>query len=196
MLSRQKLLLVMITCQWHFHTFQDFLAKTVIPDRPATALAPVTIPALSPSLGRDLPDRTLCPIRALRFYLERTGVGKDTDRPTRLFIAHKAGHKGDIAKATISGWIKDTIKQAYLNVQEEDFPFLTHSNFQARELRAHATSLAFHQHHSLSQIMGAVQWRSQSTFAQFYFRDCPSVNGLQSLGPIVAGQVVDDHKSH
>ena len=144
-----------------------FLAKTVIPDRPATALAPVTIPALSPSLGRDLPDRTLCPVRALRFYLERTGVGKDTDRPMRLFIAHKSWTERRHSQSHYL-WVDKRHHQTGLSVQEEDIPFLTHSNFQARELRAHATSLAFHQHHSLSQIMGAAQWRSQSTFAQLF----------------------------
>jgi len=32
------------------------------------ALKPVIIPALAPSMGPDLTDRTLCPVRALQFY--------------------------------------------------------------------------------------------------------------------------------
>ena len=36
-------------------------------------MAPVVIPALAPSLDRSLKgDRSLCPVRALRYYLDRT----------------------------------------------------------------------------------------------------------------------------
>ena len=48
----------------------NFLAKTMDPSRPETDYAPVTIPALGPSMGEDLPDRFLCPVRALRYYLK------------------------------------------------------------------------------------------------------------------------------
>ena len=48
----------------------NFLAKTMDPSRPETDYAPVTIPALGPSMGEDLPDRLLCPVRALRYYLK------------------------------------------------------------------------------------------------------------------------------
>ena len=40
----------------------NFLAKTMDPSRPETDYAPVTIPALGPSMGEDLPDRLLCPV--------------------------------------------------------------------------------------------------------------------------------------
>ena len=37
------------------------------------SVAPVVIPALAPSLDRSLKgDRSLCPVRALRYYLDRT----------------------------------------------------------------------------------------------------------------------------
>ena len=90
-----------------------FIAKTQKPDRPDTALSPVTIPALA---------------------------------------------QKDIAKATISGWIKGIIRSAYSEAKSEDIPHLTSQNVQARELRAMATSLAFHQHHSLKQVMEAASW--------------------------------------
>ena len=49
-----------------------FLAKTMDPSRPETDYAPVTIPALVPSMGEDLPDRLLCPVRVLSQILSQT----------------------------------------------------------------------------------------------------------------------------
>ena len=121
----------------------NFLAKTMDPSRPETDYAPVTIPALGPSMGEDLLDRLLCPVRA------------PNNRFRRLLCVFKLGHIGDISKQTVSGWIRQLIKQAYSAVQDEDIPHLTHTNFQARELRAFASSLAFHQNYSLKQVMEA-----------------------------------------
>ena len=118
-----------------------FIAKTQKPDRPDTALSPVIIPALAPFMGPDLPERALCPIRALRYYLSRTNIS-DPNRSKRLFVSIKPGRQKDIAKATISGWIKGIIRSAYSEAKSEDIPHLTSQNVQARELRAMATSLA------------------------------------------------------
>ena len=43
----------------------SFLAKTMDSSKPETNYVLVTIPALGPSMGEDLPDRFLCPVRAL-----------------------------------------------------------------------------------------------------------------------------------
>lgn len=164
-----------------------FIAKTQVPGRPETYYAPVTIPALAPSMGHDLPDRLLCPIRALRFYMDRTKVGADRDRVKRLFISYKPGHTKDLAKGTVSHWIKSTIRAAYEAVKDDDLPHLAYRNFQAREVRAIATSLAFHQNFSLDQVMKAASWRADGTFASFYLRDLvPS----GELGSLVAGQAL------
>jgi hypothetical protein len=170
-----------------------FIAKTQKVDKPETALNPVTIPSLSSMVDRDLPDRTFCPVRALCFYLDRTKAGTDPERVKRLFISFKPGHKGDIVKVTISGWIKALIRSAYEKVESDDVPHLTHKNFQARELRAMATSLAFHQHHSLKQIMEAASWRADGTFASFYLRELSPALLDPSLGPLVAAQAVVDN---
>ena len=108
----------------------NFLAKTMDPSRPETAYAPVTIPALGPSMGEDLPDRFLCPVRALGYYLKLKHKGLDpNNRFRRLLCAFKLGHIGDISKQTVSGWIRQLIKQAYSAVHDEDIPHLTHTNF-------------------------------------------------------------------
>ena len=62
---------------------------------------------------------------------------------------------------------------------------------QQRELRAYVTTLAFNTHHSLTQVMNAAQWRASGTFGQLYYRDNLSMlEGISSLDPIVAGQIV------
>ena len=160
-----------------------FIAKTQKPDRPDTALSPVTIPALAPFTGPDLPEKALCPIRALRYSLSRTNIS-DPSRSKRLFVSIKPGRQKDIAKATISGWIKGIIRSAYSEAKSEDIPHLTSQNVQARELRAMATSLAFHQHHSPKQVMEAASWRVDSTFASFYLRDLTPAH-LHELGPLI-----------
>ena len=70
----------------------NFLANTMDPSRPETDYAPVTIPALGPSIGEDLPDRLLCPVRALRYYLKLKHKGQDpNNRFRRLLCAFKLG---------------------------------------------------------------------------------------------------------
>ena len=64
------------------------------------SVSPVTIPALTTIVDRQFKeDRTLCPVRALRYYLDRT---KDL-RGSRslLFISFKKGHTSDIRPATL-----------------------------------------------------------------------------------------------
>ena len=139
----------------------------------------------------DLPDMLLCPVRALRYYLKLKHKGQDpNNRFRRLLCAFKLGHTGDISKETVSGWIRQLIKQAYSEVQDEDIPHLTHTNFQARELRAFASSLAFHQNYSLKQVMEAASWRNNNTFVSFYLRDLSQMGDVTTVGPFVAGQQI------
>ena len=87
-------------------------------------------------MSYDSPERNLCPVRALRYYLSRSKAGKDPNRPNRLFVAHKVGHIGDISRMTISGWIKAIIREAYQAVEDDVIPHLIYDMFQAREMRA------------------------------------------------------------
>ncbi len=62
----------------------------------------------------------------------RTKAGVKPDRFKRLFVSFKPGHKGDLVKMTISGWIKALIKSVDEKVEEDDVPHLAHKNFQDR----------------------------------------------------------------
>ena len=51
----------------------SFLSKNQLAKEGPDSVAPVVIPGLAPSLDRSLKgDRSLCPVRALRYYLDRT----------------------------------------------------------------------------------------------------------------------------
>ena len=90
-------------------------------------------------------------------------------------------------------WIRQLIKQAYSEVQDEDIPHLTHTNFQARELRAFASSLAFHQNYSLKQVM--TSWRNNNAFVSFYLRDHSQMGDVTTTGLswLVSRSYPEDH---
>ena len=59
----------------------SFLSKNQLAKEGPESVAPVVIPALAPTLDRSLKsDRTLCPVRALRYYLDKTSdIRQDKD---------------------------------------------------------------------------------------------------------------------
>ena len=51
----------------------SFLSKNQLARDGPASVAPVVIPALAPSLDKSLTeDKSLCPVRALHYYLDRT----------------------------------------------------------------------------------------------------------------------------
>ena len=65
----------------------SFLSKNQLAWDGPTSVAPVVIPALAPTLDKSLSgDRSLCPVRALRYYLDRT---KDFRRTWSLCLSRK-----------------------------------------------------------------------------------------------------------
>ena len=83
--------------QWEKVTLfpsSDFIAKNQLAREGSQSVSPVTIPALTTIVDRQFKeDRTLYPVRALRYYLDRT---KDL-RGSRslLFISFKKGQTSD-----------------------------------------------------------------------------------------------------
>ena len=69
------------------------------------SVAPVVITALSPSLDKSLKeDRSLCLVRALRYYLNKTQELRQNKE--LVFVSFKKGFSKDISPATLSSWIK------------------------------------------------------------------------------------------
>ena len=67
----------------------SFLTKNQLVKEGPDSVAPVVIPALVPTLDRSLKsDRSLCPVRALRYYLDRTS---DLRQNKEVFVSFKKG---------------------------------------------------------------------------------------------------------
>ena len=168
----------------------DFIAKNQLAREGSQSVSPLTIPALTTIVDRQFKeDRTLCPVRALRFYLDRT---KDL-RGSRslLFISFKKGHTSDIRPATLSSWLKQTILLCYKQADQQALDLV---QVKAHDIRAFAASKAFYGGVSVDQIMQACHWKAHNTFTNFYLKDLTwsdTDNNLY-LGPVVAAQQVLD----
>ena len=164
----------------------EFVAKTQVPGRSSTRLAPVDIPALSQVLGDEDEDRVLCPVRSLRRYLKLTEDFRQDNH--RLFLSCHSKKRRSVSKNTISHWLSFVIRQAYAEVSAADQAL---TKIRPHEIRALSTSLLFKKTLSLQDVMAAASWRSNSTFSSFYLRDLAHQSlDLHSLGPIVAAQQV------
>ena len=90
----------------------SFLSKNQLAKVGPDSVAPVVIPALAPTLDRSLKsDRSLCPVRALRYYLDRTSDLRQNKE--LVFVSFKKGFDKDISPATISFRIKQTVILCY-----------------------------------------------------------------------------------
>ena len=165
----------------------SFLSKNQLAKEGPGSVAPVVIPALAPTLDRSLKsDRSLCPVRALRYYLDRTSnIRQDKQL---VFVSFKKGFDKDISPATISSWIKQTVILCY---ELSDHQAHTLHQVKAHDVRAFAASKAFQSGVSLEQILSACHWKSHNTFTQFYLKDVAWADSeLYHLGPVVAAQQI------
>ena len=156
-----------------------FVAKTQDPSSSDPRFEGFSIPKL-PRAQTDA--RLLCPVRALRRYLECT----EPHRPRfeRLWLATGVS-KREISKNSISFWIRQVISRAYGDAA--DAP----PNPKARELRGLGPSLLFKKNFSVEAVLKAGTWKRQSTFTRFYLRDLASKTlDTYHLGPVVAAQEI------
>ena len=145
----------------------SFLSKNQLAKEGPESVAPVVIPALVPTLDKSLKsDRSLCPVRALRYYLDRTSDLRQ--HKELVFVSFKKGFDKDISPATISSWIKQTVILCY---ELSDHQAHTLHQVKAHDVRAFAASKAFQSGVSLEQILSACHWKSHNTFTQFYLKD-------------------------
>ena len=165
----------------------SFLSKNQLAKEGPDSVAPVVIPALAPSLDRSLKgDRSLCPVRALCYYLDRTADLRQNKE--LVFVSFKKGFDKDISPATISSWIKQTVILCY---ELSDQEALTLHQVKAHDVRAFAASKTFQSGISLDQILSACHWKSHNTFTQFYLKNVAWADSeLFHLGPVVAAQQV------
>ena len=140
----------------------DFIAKNQLAREGSQSVSPVTIPALTTIVDRQFKeDRTLCPVRALRYYLDQT---KDLRGSRSLLFIFKKRHTSDIRSATLSSWLKQTILLCYKQADQQALDLV---QFKAHDIRAFAASKAFYGGVSVDQIM---QWKAHNTFTNFYLK--------------------------
>ena len=172
---------------WDTVTFQidHFLCKNQQYDVSGEMFKSFVIPALCSSVARDAKDeRALCPIRALRYYLRRSAeLGKVKDR-TALFVP-MIDTKGELAKSTLSHWIKDCITYCLKSCSTENASF---HKVRAHDVRGLAATWCLNGGVPTKDIMHACTWRNQNTFTKFYLKDSVSNNEGYRFGPIIAAQ--------
>ena len=155
--------------QWTKVTLQthdSFVAKNQDLTKESQART-FSIPALYDFAGPDLPDRHLCPVRSLRYYLHKTDYIRTPEKKA-LLISHSPNHKGDITVNTVANWLKNVIKLAYEQAESDDLKI---AKVTAHEVRALAASTAFKVNQSVQSINSACYWRGHSTFTNYYLRD-------------------------
>ncbi len=163
----------------------DFVAKNQAPEE---ARQPWVIKALYSFVEKGLPDRTLCPVRALKRYCDVSAAFRQGRR--KLLISMQLNKKEDVSKETVSRWISVVIKDALREAGTSD-SLRSLANVTAHQVRAMATSWATFSGAPLQQVREAAFWKGQSTFSSFYLRDLASqVNDISSLGSLVAAQSV------
>jgi len=149
---------------------------------------PWTFPALTPFVGHAEPDRLMCPVRALRWYLDRTRQPPLRGPRSRLFLPF-ADRATRTTTAMFSAWICRTIWRAC--VLEPENTDSANARVATHDVRAFAASWSACNHAPMVEVMRAAYWRNATTFVAFYLRDlCQQREDLCSLGPVVAGRQV------
>ena len=117
----------------------SFLSKNELAKEGPDSVAPVVIPALAPLwTSQSKVTRSLCPVRALSYYLDRTSDLRQNKE--LVFVSFKKGFDKDISPATISSCIKQTVILCY---ELSDQEALTLHQVKAHDVRAFAASKAF-----------------------------------------------------
>ena len=165
-----------------FSFVPGFVAKTQDPFSLAPRFEGFTVSAL-PNARNNRNGRLLCPVWAVRRYLDRTAAHRP--RCERLFVTAGCSKK-EISKTTVS-WLQKTISRAYqLSGTEQPVPAP-----RAREARGIALSLLFKKNFVVDQVLKAGMWRRHTTFMRHYLRDLAhrSLDTFH-LGPGVAAQAL------
>ncbi|KAK9542065.1 hypothetical protein VZT92_002063 [Zoarces viviparus] len=121
---------------------------------------PIQLAAFDPPSGEER-SRLLCPVRALRAYVEATAC---IWRSEQLFISYGGPKKGcALSKQRLSHWIVEAIAQAY-KASDRPLP----SGVRGHSTRSVSTSWAALRGVPIEDICAAASWASPSTFTRHY----------------------------
>ncbi len=127
----------------------------------------ITLSALPPS-EEDQDLCLLCPVRALRIYIESSAPFRQLEQ---LFVSFGNRTKGHpVTKQRLSRWIVDAIMLAYSSLGLQ-CPI----GVWAHSTRGVVLSWAWSSGVSITEICAAAGWASPSIFARFYNLDVPAL---------------------
>ena len=109
-------------------------------------------------------DRVWCPVRAVKWYLDRT---KDLRRGDQFFVISREPYSA-ASKDTISRWIVEAIRAAGPGALVPGMAPRAH------DTRGISTSWALFQGVPLVEIQKAAYWSTANSFISFYLRDIPA----------------------
>ena len=123
---------------------------------------PIRLARFEPPPGEAASQlKLLCPVRALRAYIDATARVR---RAEQLFVCHDGPKKGcALSKQRLSHWVVDTIAHAY-EVSNRPMP----PGVRCHSTRSVSASWAALRGVPLEDICSAASWASASTFARFY----------------------------
>ncbi|XP_029968087.1 uncharacterized protein LOC115403361 [Salarias fasciatus] len=134
--------------------------------------SPIVLTAFSPPPFSSPEERRLhmlCPVRALRIYMDRTMGFREGDQ---LFVSWARPCRGrPITKQRLSHWIVGAIALAY-TCQGLQAPV----GLRAHSTRGLAASWALCKGVSIQEICAAASWSSPLTFVRFYKLDIPALS--------------------
>ena len=100
-----------------------------------------------------------------------------------LFVSYKPNFSKDIARNTVSHWIKKLILYAYKECSEEDCKVL---GVKAHDVRGLAALWGLYNQATVEAILTVCSWKSHSTFSSFYIQDLTRIRDeMMCLGPMV-----------
>ena len=148
--------------------FSDDGSTVWLKPNPAFRTKNLVVPDLPVELKAFRPaDRTLhglCPVRALRLYVQKTTVPR---RSSQLFVSYAPG-KGHsaVTSSSLSRWVVEAITMAYASAGVQ-----APAALRAHSTRGIATSWAVTRGVPVQEVCMAANWSSQSTFMAFYNLD-------------------------
>ena len=167
----------------HLSYVPEFRAKTESEANPLPRS--FVVKSLKDFVGNLEEELLLCPVRALRIYLNRTKDLKP--HPRTLFVSPKRTFRS-LSKNAISFFLREVISQAY---DSGSIPGPS-SRPRAHSIRGMATSVSFLRNFPVKKVLEAACWSSSSVFTSFYLKDIQfSFEGGFGLGPFVAASCVN-----
>lgn len=128
----------------------------------------IELPALDPTVLQMEPElRSLCPVRALRIYTERTLSLRKTEQLFVCFGAQALGRA--LTKQRLAHWLVEALSLAYESAGQQP-----PEGLRAHSTRGVAASWAIWKGASVEDVCQSASWASGNTFARFYKLDVTS----------------------